>query len=117
MKNSETGRIVQKILQNVMALILTLSCALFAGQAELHAFQLNVEGCNANNVCTPLPGGFRYLVEVDNTTLTIPQTVQINPPSATLAIHKSHAPVVSSGSSAGPSTTVAVPAGQPDNHD
>ena len=83
-----------------------------AFRPDLHAFTLNVEGCDANNVCTPLPVGFRYLVEEDNTTLTIPQTVQINPPSATLAIHKSHAPVVASGSSAAASTPVNVPAGR-----
>ncbi len=66
-------------------------------------FILNVEGCDTNNVCAPLPGNFRYLVEEDNTTLNLPQTVQVVPPngpSSTLDIHKSHAPVVASGSGA-----------------
>ncbi|MBI5075236.1 MAG: putative Ig domain-containing protein [Nitrospirae bacterium] len=100
-------------LQNALkcAVMLTLMIGLFL-VSDTQAFTLNVEGCDAANVCTPLPGGFRYLVEEDNTTLTIPQTVQINPPSATLAIHKSHAPVVTSGASAGSSATVTVPAGK-----
>ncbi len=73
-----------------------------------YAFTLNVEGCDTNNVCTTLPGNFRYLVEEDNTTLNLPQTVQVIPPSSTLDIHKSHAPVVASGSGAS-GLTVDVP--------
>ncbi|MBI5632253.1 MAG: hypothetical protein HZA15_02095 [Nitrospirae bacterium] len=93
----------------LIGLILAAMTLLVVGANISEAFTLNVEGCSADNVCSPLPGGFRYLVEEDNTTLTIPQTVQINPPSATLAIHKSHAPVVISGASAGSSAMVDVP--------
>jgi hypothetical protein len=95
------------------ALVLSFLCLsvafglLLASRAE--AFTLNVEGCNVSNVCASLPGGFRYLVEEDNTTLAIPQTIQINPPSATLAIHKSHAPVATSGASGTFSATVNLP--------
>jgi len=110
MNNSDDyGSIVQKVMKHVVVLVLSLFCGLFAAQTDLHAFTLNVEGCDAANVCTPLPGGFRYLVEEDNTTLTVPQTVQINPPSATLAIHKSYAPVITSGTSPGASAPVAIP--------
>jgi len=84
----------------------------FAAQTPAHAFTLNVEGCDANNVCTPLPGTFRYLVEEDNTNLAMPQTVQVIPPSSTLDIHNSHAPVVASGSGASGLTVVGAD-GQP----
>ena len=70
---------------------------------------MNVQGCDAANNCVSLPGGFRYLVEEDNTTLTVPHTVQINPPSAGLDIHNSHAPVVASGSSPSSGAAVTLP--------
>lgn len=76
------------------------------------AFTLNVEGCDAAGVCTALPGTFRYIVEEDNSTLNLPQTIQIVPPSgpsSTLAIHKSHAPVVTSGVGAASGVSVGVP--------
>ncbi|MEQ1667155.1 MAG: SdrD B-like domain-containing protein, partial [Sulfuriferula sp.] len=72
----------------------------FAAQTSAHAFTLNVEGCDTNNVCTPMPGTFRYLVEEDNTNLTMPQTIQVNPPSIGIDIHNSHAPLVTSGAGA-----------------
>ncbi|MBI4995541.1 MAG: hypothetical protein HZC22_01290, partial [Rhodocyclales bacterium] len=61
---------------------------------------------------TTLPGTFRYIVEEDNSTLNLPQTIQIVPPSgpsSTLAIHKSYAPVVSSGTGATSGVNVSVP--------
>ncbi|MBI5785681.1 MAG: right-handed parallel beta-helix repeat-containing protein [Rhodocyclales bacterium] len=76
------------------------------------AFTLNVQGCDAAGVCTTLPGTFRYIVEEDNSTLNLPQTIQIVPPSgpsSTLAIHKSYAPVVSSGTGATSGVNVSVP--------
>ena len=88
-----------------------------AAQSPAHAFTLNVEGCDSSsNIsnCTLMLAGYRYLVEEDNTTLTMPQTVQINPPSAGLDIHKSYAPVVTSGTVASgtSSTEVNVPQGR-----
>ncbi len=87
----------------------------FAAQTPAQAFTLSVQGCTQATpaVCTNLTGGFRYLVEEDNTTLNLPQTVQVVPPngpSATLSIHRSHAPLVTSGTSAAASVTVDVPA-------
>ncbi len=84
-------------------------------QARVHAFALNVQGCTPANVCTALPGNFRYLVEQDNSTLNLPQTVQVVPPngpSATLAIHKSHAPLVTSGVNAASGVNLNVPNNQ-----
>lgn len=80
-----------------------------ASQTAAHAFTLNVEGCDANNVCTPMPSNFRYLVEEDNTNLTLPQTVQVNPPSIGIDIHNSHAPVVASGSGTSGQATINLP--------
>jgi hypothetical protein len=80
--------------------------------ANAQAFTLNVEGCDAQGVCTPYAGTFRYLVEEDNSTLNLPQAVQVVPPygpSSTLAIHKSHAAVVTSGSGATSGVAINVP--------
>jgi hypothetical protein len=60
---------------------------------------------------TAIGSGFSWLVEEDNTNQSTPQT-----PSATsigLDIHKSYAPVVASGESAGASTVIDLPADQP----
>lgn len=81
----------------------------FTIHSEAQAFTVNVVGCDEAGTCAPLPGGFRYLVEEDNTTLTVPQTIQINPPSIGLDIHNSHAPVVASGTSAAGSVAVDLP--------
>ncbi len=78
-------------------------------------FTLNVQGCDAAGVCTTYGGTFRYLVEEDNTTLNLPQTIQVVPPagpSSTLSIHKSHASVVTSGSGATSGVVVNVPDGR-----
>lgn len=80
--------------------------------ANVQAFTLNVEGCDAQGTCTAYAGTFRYLVEEDNSTLNLPQTVQVVPPygpSSTLAIHKSHAAVVTSGSGATSGVNVDIP--------
>jgi len=80
--------------------------------ANAQAFTLNVEGCTSAGVCSPYAGTFRYLVEEDNSTLNLPQTVQVVPPygpSSTLAIHKSYASVVASGTGATSGVTVNVP--------
>jgi hypothetical protein len=75
----------------------------FSLPADLLAFTLNVEGCDAGNVCTPYTGGLRWIVEEDNTTQT-PPGVRV-PDSIGLVTHNSHAPVVATGSG----TNVAVP--------
>jgi hypothetical protein len=47
--------------------------------------------------------GFRWLLEEDTTTWTLPGTVQVNPPSIGLDIINSYAPVVQKGNGgAGP---------------
>ena len=51
--------------------------------------------------------GFRWLLEEDNTNLTIPGTVVSN--SISLDIHKSHAPVVSKGRTASSSAVIPIP--------
>jgi len=108
-RTARSGKGQSGYLQNALlyVVILTFMFGVFL-VSDAQAFTLNVVDGNG----APISGGFRYLVEEDNTTLTIPQTVQINPPSATLAIHKSYAPVVSSGAAPGASTTVAVPLGK-----
>jgi len=78
----------------------------FALRTDLHAFTLIVEGCNANNVCTPLAGGFRWLLEEDNTTQS-PPGVRVSD-SVGLTINNSHAPVAASGTGTN-NMTVTVP--------
>ncbi|MBI4998618.1 MAG: right-handed parallel beta-helix repeat-containing protein [Rhodocyclales bacterium] len=75
-----------------------------------HAFTLEVRGCSPQGACTAYTGGFRYLVEEDNSPPNLPQ-VPWSPanPISTLSIHKSHAPVVTSGSCADSSCPVPVP--------
>ncbi len=111
MNNSRRHRPWAWLATAVSGLVISLAL-----QAQAHAFTLNVEGCTQDvpAVCTPM-SGFRFLVEEDNTTLNLPQTEQVvlpNGPSATLSIHKSHAPVVTSGSTAGSSVPVSVPDGR-----
>src|SRR3990172_6087527 len=84
----------------------------FAMQSDLHAFTLNVQGCDANNVCAPLAGGFRWLVEEDTTNyvdpVNDPQAARTN--SLGVSVHKSHAPVVASGHGTGPGAVINVDA-------
>ncbi|MGE5894164.1 MAG: SdrD B-like domain-containing protein, partial [bacterium] len=78
---------------------------LLLAHAQLDAFTVTVLDSETNAPVT----GFRYLVEEDNTTLTIPYTVQVNPPSIGLDIHNSYAPVVASGASSTFNASVNVP--------
>lgn len=73
------------------------------------AFELEVKGCPPQGACVAYTGGFRYLVEEDNTTINLPQLPWPASPVSTLDIHKSHAPVVTSGSCASSPCTVSVP--------
>jgi hypothetical protein len=92
----------------MVCLILAIGFALPAG---LLAFTLNVEGCDASNVCTAYTGNFRWIVEEDNTTQS-PPGVRV-PDSIGLVTHNSHAPVVANGSGTAGSADVAVnPAGR-----
>lgn len=81
-----------------------------AVMGNAHAFTLEVKGCPPQGTCTAYTGGFRYLVEEDNSPPNLPQ-VPWSPdtPISTLSIHKSHAPVVTSGSCPDSSCTVSVP--------
>ena len=67
------------------------------------AFTLNVVDGNGNAVTN----GFRWMLEEDNTTLTVPGVATND--TISLVIHNSHAPVVATGSSADSPATVAVP--------
>lgn len=78
---------------------------------DLYAFTLNVEGCDANNVCSTYSGSFRWIIEEDNTTQS-PPGVRV-PDSVGLSIHNSHAPVVTNGTGAAGTANVTVdPAGR-----
>ena len=84
----------------------------FATQSDLLAFTLNVVRCDQNNVCAPLAGGFRWIVEEDTANyvdpITDPQAARTN--SLGVSIHKSHAPVVASGHGTGSSAVINVDA-------
>jgi parallel beta-helix repeat protein len=77
-------------------------------QVSASAFVLNVVDNNGNLIA----GGFRWLLEEDNTVLTVPGAAVNN--SIGLSIHNSHAPVITKGNSGGlPSTNVqATPSGR-----
>ncbi len=66
---------------------------------DSHAFTLNVVDGNGN----PITGGFRWLLEEDNTVVAVPGAVVNN--SIGLTIHKSHAPVITKGNSGGASSS------------
>jgi hypothetical protein len=69
------------------------------GQNDAYAFTVNVVDTNGDAV-----SGFRWLVEEDNTNQS-PPGIRV-PDSIGVDIHKSHAPVVASGSSAGSSASI-----------
>ncbi len=75
-------------LSRLLVLLIALAIPAAAG-----AFTLQVVTPDG----TPISSGYRWLVEEDNTTLTIPHTVQVDPPSISMDIHNSHAPVVARG--------------------
>ncbi|RJR42040.1 MAG: hypothetical protein C4576_16885 [Desulfobacteraceae bacterium] len=85
----------------ISLLVLLLLGAVFSSSG--HAFTLNV--VDADNV--PIPG-FRWLVEEDNTVLTVPGAQVTD--SISMSIHNSHAPVVASGSGASSGAIIDVPA-------
>lgn len=81
-----------------MVMALLVGAVLPAG---LHAFTLEVKDPDNNPV-----SGFRWLVEADNTNQPVPGALVAD--SLAVDIHKSHAPVVDAGYSAGSSAVVAV---------
>jgi len=81
-----------------MVMALLVGAVLPAG---LHAFTLEVKDPDNNPV-----SGFRWLVEADNTNQPVPGALVAD--SLAVDIHKSHAPVVDAGHSAGSSAAVAV---------
>ena len=99
-------RSIGTVIRGIAMVCLILAIG-FAMPADLLAFTLNVEGCDANNVCAPYTGGFRWIVEEDNTTQS-PPGVRV-PDSVGLVVHNSHAPVVANGSGTGGSASVSVP--------
>ncbi|BCR06700.1 hypothetical protein DESUT3_37690 [Desulfuromonas versatilis] len=94
-------------------LLVLLLVLMFQGRAQ--AFIVNVVDPQG----TPIPNGFRWLLEEDTTTWTYPGTVQVSPsqpiggayapvpgPSIGLDIHKSYAPVVNKGNASGAAANV-----------
>jgi len=69
-------------------------------QGRAEAFTLNVVDAQGN----PITGGFRWLLEEDNSTLTTPGALVHD--SITNVVHNSYAPVVARGTAAGSSTTI-----------
>ncbi|NLF38309.1 tandem-95 repeat protein [bacterium] len=84
-------------------IILVCALAAFLPGAAASAFTLNVLDADAN----PVTNGIRWMLELDNTTLTIPG-VPTND-SISLVIHDSHAPVVQTNGSASHTAEVTVP--------
>ncbi|UCD30201.1 MAG: hypothetical protein JSV03_06960 [Planctomycetota bacterium] len=74
--------------------------------ANLDAFMVNVEDPAGNPV-----SGFRWLLEEDNTNQPTPGALVTD--SLAVDIHKSHAPVVDKGRTAGASAVINVPNDKP----
>jgi len=94
-----------KALKSYLITFIFLFC-LFLLSSGAQAFTLNVVDGNG----APITGGFRYLVEEDNTHLAVPGVVVNN--SIGLSIHNSHAPVITKGDSG---TASSVNVGLPPN--
>lgn len=82
-------------------------CALSAATAR--AFTVNVQYfTGAPPAATPITGGFRWLLEEDNTNVTVPGVpVRV---SISTDIHNSHAPVVADGQAVGSNADITVDA-------
>ncbi|TAN39646.1 MAG: hypothetical protein EPN25_10740 [Nitrospirae bacterium] len=97
---SSAGNYLRKYLKlSLVSLVLLLGAM---GQSDLYALTVNVQGCDAGNNCSLPVGGFRWLVEEDNTTQSPPGVRVGN--SISLDIHSSHAPVVQKGTGNGSAT-------------
>lgn len=70
--------------------------------ASVSALTVNVVGCDPANTCNLPVGGYRWLLEEDNT-IQSPPGVRV-PDSIGLSIFNSHAPVVATGNSSVPVT-------------
>ncbi len=86
-------------------LLVMFSCTLIVPQAN--AFIINVVEKNPDGTVSPINSGFRWLVEEDNTHLTVPGARVSD--SISVNIHNSHAPVVAEGSSTSSSDSADVP--------
>ncbi|MHB8808425.1 MAG: right-handed parallel beta-helix repeat-containing protein [Desulfobulbaceae bacterium] len=99
MNRKQTDRLVGTWAMFLFALAV---CALSAVNAR--AFTVNV----VDPAGAPITGGFRWLLEEDNTNVTVPGVpVRV---SISTDIHNSHAPVVNSGQAAGGSADITVDA-------
>ncbi len=84
--------------------IVTVAIAAVIGMCGIaRAFTLNVVDGNGNAVTT----GFRWMLEEDTTHLTVPGVATND--SISLVIHKSHAPVMATGSSTNSPVSITVP--------
>lgn len=84
--------------KTLLLCVLAATCLLLGVNAQ--AFTVNV----VDDSGTPITGGFRWLLEEDNTNVTAPGvSVRV---SISTDIHKSHAPVVNQGSAAAASATI-----------
>jgi len=84
-----------------LTLLVALVLSVVMVQAQAFAFTVQVVDPDGAAV-----SGFRWMVEEDTTTWTEPGVVQVDPPSISLDIHKSYAPVVAKGNANGTSVIV-----------
>ncbi|MET0166739.1 MAG: hypothetical protein ABW318_17255, partial [Vicinamibacterales bacterium] len=97
-----------KSTQRALIRVVLLGCSLLFTIAAQAAITVNVVDQNA----IPIAGGFKWLLEQDNTHPPEPgvhkavDTVDVNNNTLGIGIHRSHAPVVAAGVSAGNSTTI-----------
>jgi len=103
LRNSEPhGRAARQI-GDWHRLVRVAAAAFFVSCSSARAFTLNVVDGDGNAVT----GGFRWMLEEDTTHLTVPGVATND--SISLAIHKSHAPVIATGSSASSPAVITVP--------
>jgi len=84
-------------------LILLVALVLSVVMVQAQAFAFTIQVVDPDGAAI---SGFRWLVEEDTTTWTEPGVVQVDPPSISLDIHKSYAPVVAKGNANGSSVIV-----------
>ena len=104
MRNAKVGSgIASKFFLAVLFLFLLFNSAAYAN------FNLSVVDQNGN----PIVGGFRWILELDNTHPNVPGVITGDPDQAlSLGIFRSYAPVIATGDSgASASTTVVAPVG------
>jgi large repetitive protein len=87
--------------QKGLTLLVALLLAVVMIQAQAFAFTVQVVDPQGAAVT-----GFRWMVEEDTTNWTVPGEPTVNPPSISLDIHRSYAPVVAKGNQNGSSVVV-----------